>query len=215
MGECKKNINVIYYLQCFFSTPSLCVSIHTWVLLGRCAVRSANLPMTKRSTNTHNRSSPLPTTPTIPAECQTPLTCSGVPESSRSLTVSGKPEDSWDLCTSEGFCAILVLPIGKVGSQPSVPTPDTIMHMKPMQANINKTCKCHCSHYVMTSIQKKKQREKLHLEPAHDITGKQIAVFGAQRVNWYSEYSCTQSQIINVILLYLWWCRRSRDSCAE
>lgn len=30
---------------------------------------------------------------------------------------------------------------------------------------------------------KKKQREKLHLEPAHDITGKQIAVFGAQRVN--------------------------------
>lgn len=77
---------------------------------------------------------------TIPTECQTPLTCSIVPESSRSLTVSGKPEDSWDLCTAEGFCAILVLPIGKVGSQPSVPTPDTIMHMKPMQANINKTC---------------------------------------------------------------------------
>lgn len=55
------------------------------------------------------------------------LTSSGVPESSRSLTVSGKPEDSCGLCTSEGYCVILVLPIGKPSSQPSAPT-HTVIH---------------------------------------------------------------------------------------
>lgn len=69
----------------------------------------------------------------IPTDRPTPLTCSGVPESSRSLTVSGKPEDSWGLRTSEGYCPILVLPIGKVGSQPSVATSETKKHVKPMQ----------------------------------------------------------------------------------
>lgn len=62
---------------------------------------------------------------TIPTDHLTPLTCSGVPESSRSLTVSGKLEDSSGLRASEGYCPILVLPIGKVGSQPSVVTSET------------------------------------------------------------------------------------------
>lgn len=70
---------------------------------------------------------------TVPTDCPTLLTCSGVPESNRSLTVSGKPEDSWGLRTSEGYCPILVLPIGKVGSQPSVATSETKKHVKPMQ----------------------------------------------------------------------------------
>lgn len=72
-------------------------------------------------------SAPLPPyclcpTPTDCSHNQSTLTGSGVPDRSRSLTVSGKPEDSCGLCTSEGYCVILILSIGKPGSQPSAPT---------------------------------------------------------------------------------------------
>lgn len=145
---------------------------------------------------------------------QTPLTCSSVPERSRSLTVNGKPEElsSCDLCTSRGYWVILALPIGWVGSQPSVPPS--------VETSINTTCECHCLANVITPI---KQTERA-------ITSKAFILWENKWlwwcwalalhlfigiVHWYSEYSWTRLQIINVILLYLWWCRRSRDSCAE
>lgn len=89
---------------------------------------------------------------TIPTDRPTLLTCSGVPESSKSLTVSGKPEDSWGLRTSEGYCPILVLPIGKVGSQSSVATSKTKKRVKPTQiCNMSQNCACQRSDDVTTT----------------------------------------------------------------
>lgn len=89
---------------------------------------------------------------------QDTLTGSGVPDSSRSLTVSGKPEDSWGLCTSEGYCVILVLPDGKVGSQPSAPTQET-------RVNINQCKQIFLRHAsVVIGL-----CDKRHLEPIWQI----------------------------------------------